>query len=318
MRTVVLPGYGPPEVLQLTETDRPEPGDGEVLVRVEAIGLNPVEAFVRAGLFPLGGPPPLVLGWDIAGVVEATGPGVDRFAVGDRVFGLPRFPELARAYAEYVTAPADQLASPPAGLDAVHAAALPLVGLTAWQSLAVRANVQPGQHVLVHAAGGGVGHVAVQLAKALGARVTATASARKADFVRSLGADTVIDYRTQDLAALVHDVDAVLDPVGGDCADRSIPLTRDGGTIVSLLRHTDEDDLAQRIEAAGRRFAPVLVSPDAAGLAALGGLVTEGKLRVHVERTFGLDELTEAHRLLQSSPGTGTGQGITGKLVAVP
>jgi NADPH:quinone reductase-like Zn-dependent oxidoreductase len=318
MRTVVLSGYGPPEVLQMVETDRPEPAEGEVLVRVEAIGLNPVEAFVRAGLFPLGGPPPLVLGWDVAGVVEATGPGVDRFAVGDRVFGLPRFPALARAYAEYVTAPADQLASPPAELDAVHAAALPLVGLTAWQSLVGTADVRPGQHVLIHAAGGGVGHVAVQLAKVLGARVTAVASAGKADFVTGLGADTVIDYRTQDLAALVDDADVVLDPVGGDCADRSIPLARPGGTIVSLLRHPDEDDLARRVEAAGRRFAPLLVSPDAAGLEALGRLVTEGRLRVHVERTFGLDELPEAHRLLQSSPGAGTGQGITGKLVAVP
>jgi NADPH:quinone reductase-like Zn-dependent oxidoreductase len=172
--------------------------------------------------------------------------------------------------------------------------------------------------VLVHAAGGGVGHVAVQVAKALGARVTAVASAGKADFVRGLGADTVIDYRTQDVAALVDDADVVLDPVGGDCADRSILMARPGGTIVSLLRHTDEDDVARRVEAAGRRFAPHLVSPDAAGLDALGRLVAEGALRVHVGRTFALDDLVEAHRLLQSSPGAGTGEGITGKLVAVP
>ena len=317
MRTVILPSYGPPEVLTIVEAERPEPTDGEVLLRVEAVGLNPVESAVRNGYFPLGGPPPIVLGWDVAGVVEAVGPGVDRFAVGDRAFGLPRFPQLARAYAEYVTAPADQLAHPPAELDAVHAAALPLVGLTVWQSLVGAADVQPGQHVLIHAAGGGVGHVAVQVAKALGARVTATASPGKHDFVKSLGADTVLDYR-DDLAAQVNDVDVLLDPVGGDCADRSIPLVRPGGLIISLLRHTDEDDLAARITVAGRRFAPVLVSPDAAALEALSALVTEGKLRVHVARTFTFEELPEAHRLLEASAGTGSGTGITGKLVALP
>jgi len=317
MRTVILPSYGPPEVLTIEEADRPEPAAGEVLVRVEAVGLNPVEAAVRAGYFPLGGPPPLVLGWDVAGVVEAVGPDVDRFAVGDRAFGLPRFPQLARGYAEYVTAPADQLAHPPAELDAVHAAALPLVGLTAWQSLVGVADVQPGQHVLIHAAGGGVGHIAVQLAKALGARVTATASPGKWDFVKSLGADAVLDYRG-DLAAQVQDVDVLLDPVGGDCADASIPLVRPDGLIISLLRHTDEDDLAARIAAAGRRFAGVLVSPDAAGLEALAGLVTAGTLRVHVQQTFSFEELPAAHRLLDSSPGAGSGTGITGKLVAIP
>lgn len=318
MRAVSFRDFGPPEVLEVVEVARPEPAAGEVLVKVAAVGLNPVEAFARDGSFQLFGPPPMVLGWDVAGVVEAAGPGVDRFAPGDRVFGLPRFPRLAGGYAEYVAAPVDHLATPPADLDDVHAAALPLVGLTAWQSLVETADVRPGQHVLIHAAGGGVGHVAVQLAKSLGARVTATASEGKAAFVRDLGADDVVDYRHEDLAARVQDVDVVLDPVGGDAADRSIPLVRPGGTIVSLLRHADEDDLKARIEDAGRRFAPVLVRPDAAGLEALAGLVADGRLRVHVERTFGFDELAQAHKLLGTSPGRGSGAGITGKLVAVP
>jgi NADPH:quinone reductase-like Zn-dependent oxidoreductase len=289
-----------------------------VLVKVAAAGLNPVEAFARDGSFQRFGPPPMVLGWDVAGVVETLGPGVDRFAPGDRVFGLPNFPRLAGGYAEYVAAPAGHLARTPAELDDVHAAALPLVGLTAWQSLVEAADLRPGQHVLIHAAGGGVGHVAVQLAKHRGARVTATASEGKAGFVRELGADDVVDYRNEDLAARVSDVDVVLDPVGGDVAEESLPLTRPGGTIVSLLRHSDEDDLQARIEGAGRRFAPVLVRPDAAGLEALAVLVAEGALRVHVERTFGFDELAQAHKLLGSSPGRGSGAGITGKLVAVP
>jgi NADPH:quinone reductase-like Zn-dependent oxidoreductase len=318
MRAVILRAFGGPEVLEVVEVDPPEPAAGEVLVRVEAVGLNPVEAFARSGALPLFGPPPMVLGWDLAGVVEATGPGVDRFVAGDRVFGLPRFPRLAGGYAEYVTAPAEQLAPAPKSLDAVHAAALPLVGLTVWQTLVGEAAVEPGQHVLIHAAGGGVGHLAVQLAKARGARVTATASEGKRAFVESLGADAVIDYRTEDLAAAVHDVDVLLDPVGGDVAEQSAPLVRPGGTVVSLLRHHDEDDLKARIEGTGRRFVGPLVSPDAAGLEALTALVDEGTLEVHVTRTFAFDEIAEAHRLLDASAGRGSGTGITGKLVAVP
>jgi NADPH:quinone reductase-like Zn-dependent oxidoreductase len=222
MRAIILRAFGGPEVLEVTELERPEPAEGEVLVRVEAVGLNPVEAFARSGALPLFGPPPMVLGWDLAGVVEAAGPGVDRFTAGDRVFGLPRFPRLAHGYAEYVTAPAAELAPAPQTLDAAHAAALPLVGLTVWQSLVGVAAVVPGQHVLIHAAGGGVGHLAVQLAKARGARVTATASEGKHAFVEGLGADTVVDYRTEDLASRVRDVDVLLDPVGGDVAELSV------------------------------------------------------------------------------------------------
>jgi NADPH:quinone reductase-like Zn-dependent oxidoreductase len=318
MRAIILRGFGGPEVLEVTELERPEPAAGEVLVRVEAVGLNPVEAFARSGALPLFGPPPIVLGWDVAGVVEAAGPGVDRFAPGDRVFGMPRFPRLAHGYAEYVAAPAAELARPPADLDPVHAAALPLVGLTVWQSLVGAAAIEPGQHVLVHAGGGGVGHLAVQLAKARGARVTATASEGKRAFVEELGADTVVDYRSEDVASRVRDVDVVLDPIGGDVAEQSVPLVRPGGTIVSLLRHHDEDELKARVESTGRRFVGHLVSPDGPGLEALAALVDDGTLRVHVARTFGFDEIAEAHRLLDASPGQGSGTGITGKLVAVP
>jgi NADPH:quinone reductase-like Zn-dependent oxidoreductase len=317
MRAVRFEDFGPPEVLQVVQVDRPEPAAGEVLVRVEAIGLNPVEAFARSGVFQVFGPPPMILGWDVAGVVQSVGEGVDRFAPGERVFGLVRFPRLAAGYAEFVAAPADHLVRIPDGLDAEHAAALPLVGLTVWQSLVEVAELRAGQHVLVHAAGGGVGHLAVQLAKTLGARVTATASESKHAFVKDLGADDVIDYRTEDVAARVHDVDVVLDPVGGDVADRSTPIAREGGLVISLLRHTDEDDLAARVAAAGRRFAGILVRPDAAQLESLTELVTGGRIRIHVERSFALDDLAAAHRLLESSAGLGSGSGLKGKLVAV-
>jgi NADPH:quinone reductase-like Zn-dependent oxidoreductase len=318
MRVVTLPSYGPPEALEIIEVDRPEPADGEVLVRVEAIGLNPVDAAVRSGAFPIGGPPPMVLGWDLAGTVEATGAGVDRFTVGDRVFGLPRFPQPARTYAEYVVAPAAELAPAPAGLDAVHAAALPLAGLTCWQSLVGAADLQPGQHVLILAAGGGVGHLAVQIAKARGARVTATTSPGKAAFVKGLGADTVLDYLAGDLSEQTGEVDVLLDTVGGELTEQCVPLVRPGGTLVSLLRHTNEADVQATVEAAGRRFAAVLVTPDADGLIELTRLVDAGALRVHVERVYRLEELPEAHRRLEGSAGRGSGTGIMGKLVAVP
>jgi len=179
MRAIRQDVFGGPEVLQLVEVAPPDPLPTEVLVRVKAAGINPVEEFIRSGRFPLLGQPPFILGWDISGVVESVVPGVNRFAVGDEVFGMPLFPRAGNAYAELVAAPSRQLARKPAGLSHEEAAALPLVGLTAWQSLVDVAGVKPGNRVLVHAAGGGVGHLAVQIAKALGAYVIGTASAGK-------------------------------------------------------------------------------------------------------------------------------------------
>lgn len=205
MRAIVMQARGGPEVLKLEEVPRPEPLLTEVLVRVHAAGVNPVDAGVRAGAFPLLAPP-AILGWDVSGVVEAITPGVTRFRVGDEVFGMPLFPRAAGAYAEYVAAPARQLVRRPPALDHVEAGGLPLAGLTAWQALVDIAAVQPGQRVLIHAAGGGVGHLAVQIAKARGAYVIGTASHGKHDLVRSLGADEVIDYRETDFTSVARDL----------------------------------------------------------------------------------------------------------------
>jgi NADPH:quinone reductase-like Zn-dependent oxidoreductase len=229
MRAVVQYAFGGPDVLKLVEVDQPPGLPTEAVVRVRAIGLNPVEAAVRSGAFPLFGQPPFILGWDISGVVERVVPGVNRFKVGDEVYGMPLFPRPAAAYAELVAAPSRQLARKPSGLDHVHAAALPLAGLTAWQSLVDVAAVERGQRVLIHAGAGGVGHLAVQIAKGLGAHVTATASSAKVDFVRGLGADEVIDYKAQDFAAVARNMDVVLESVGGDYADRSLRTLRPGG-----------------------------------------------------------------------------------------
>jgi NADPH:quinone reductase-like Zn-dependent oxidoreductase len=175
MHAVVQKAFGGPEVLEVAEVDRPVPLGTEVLVRVEAVGVNPVEPLIRSGQFPLIGQPPFILGWDISGVIEGL-EGVTRFEVGEKVYGMPFFPRAASAYAQFVAAPSRQLARKPPGLSHAEAAALPLAGLTAWQSLVDTARLAAGQRVLIHGAGGGVGHLAVQIAKARGAYVVGTAS----------------------------------------------------------------------------------------------------------------------------------------------
>jgi NADPH:quinone reductase-like Zn-dependent oxidoreductase len=215
MRAISQDVAGGPEVLHLVDLPRPVPGPTEVLVRVHAAGVNPTDAKTRArGKFPIGVPPPFVLGFDVCGTVEEVGEGATLYDPGTRVFGMPRFPYPASAYAEFVTAPSRHFARVPDELDDVHAAALPLAGLTAWQALVDTAGTNPGQRVLIHAAAGGVGHLAVQIAKARGAHVIATATAAKHPLLRELGADETLDYRSADFAQAVSSVDVVLDPVG--------------------------------------------------------------------------------------------------------
>lgn len=297
MRTITQKAFGGPEVLELTEAPRPQPLPTEVLIRVHATSVNPVETFIRAGVFPLLGKPPFTLGWDVSGVVEEVVPGTSRFRAGDEVYGMPLFPRAANAYAEYVAAPSRQLARKPANLDHPHAAALPLVGLTAWQALVDIADIQPQQRVLIHAAGGGVGHIAVQIAKALQAHVIATASASKHAFVRDLGADEVIDYRAVDFSEVVRDVDVVLDLIGGGYAERSLRVLRPAGLLVTAVERTNAE-LAKAAETAGRRFAGVAVEPDYPALERLTELIEAGKIRPHVERTLPLRDVAIAHELV--------------------
>jgi NADPH:quinone reductase-like Zn-dependent oxidoreductase len=296
MRAIVQETLGGPEVLTVSEVDTPVPGPTEVLVRVHAAGVNPVDWKVRqAGAFL--GTPPFTVGWDASGVVAAIGGGVTRFAEGDEVFGMPRFPRQGAAYAEYLTGPSRHFARKPAGVDFVVAAALPLAGLTAWQALVDTAGVQPGQRVLVHAAAGGVGHLAVQIAKARGAYVLGTASAGKHELVRALGADEVIDYTAQDFAAVARDLDVVLDTVGGDYPARSLATLRPGGILVTITGGADAAALRARAAELGVRVAALLVEPDGAGLEQLAHLVDTGALRPHVAATFPLDQVARAHQL---------------------
>ncbi len=306
MRVITQHTLGGPEVLTVVDAPEPRPLPTEVLVRVRAIGLNPLEARLRAGEFPLIGKPPFILGWDISGVVDEA-PQTWRFRPGDEVFGMPLFPRQAGGYAEVVSAPAPHLARKPASLSHVEAAALPVVGLTAWQGLVDLGGVSEGDRVLVHGGGGGVGHVAIQIAKALGAHVITTAGRSKREFVEGLGADEVIDYTKVDFAEMVRDVDVVLDTVGGDAAERSLGVLRPGGHLVTATSEEDAE-LAAKFEAAGLRFSGIAVGPDPVALRGLVDLVDQGKLRVHVQETFPFERVADAHRLLD-------GGHLQGKLV---
>jgi NADPH:quinone reductase-like Zn-dependent oxidoreductase len=305
MRVITQHELGGPEVLTIVDVPAPRPLPTEVLVRVRAIGLNPLEARLRAGEFPLLGTPPFILGWDISGVVEEAS--TWRFRPGDEVFGMPLFPRAAEAYAEFVSAPALHLARKPVALSHVEAAALPVVGLTAWQGLVDLGGITAGDRVLVHGGGGGVGHVAIQIAKALGAHVIATASGRKREFVEGLGADEVIDYTAVDFAEAVRDIDIVLDTLGGDTAERSLRVLRPGGHLVTAVAE-DDPELAARFTAAGMRFSGIAVDPDPVALRELVELVEHGRLRIHVQETFPFERVVDAHRLLD-------GGHLTGKLV---
>jgi NADPH:quinone reductase-like Zn-dependent oxidoreductase len=299
MRAVVQDEFGGPEVLRITQVPRPEPLPTEVLVRVHAAGINPVDWKTRGGTGMAGvlGAPPFILGWDVSGVVEAVGFGVTTLAVGDEVYGMPWFPRAAGGYAEYVTAPARQFARKPATASHEQAAAVPLAALTAWQALVDTAHVKPGQRVLVHAAAGGVGHLAVQFAKHLGAHVIATASGARHEWLRQIGADEVIDYTAVRFEDAVRDVDVVIDLVGdahGRTSLRSLEVLRPDGLLVAIPAGVSPE-LAAAAAERGVRVTPFLVEPDGPALSRIAELIDTGQVIVEVEAVFPLEQAAEAH-----------------------
>jgi NADPH:quinone reductase-like Zn-dependent oxidoreductase len=295
MRKITQRTVGGPEVLELVEAPRPAPTPTEVLVRVTAAGVNPVDWKVRTrGGFL--GDPPFTVGWDVAGVVEELGYGVTRFQPGDRVFGMPRFPREAAAYAEYVTSPSRQLARIPDGLSDVEAGALPLAGLTAWQALVETAGVERGQRVLILGAAGGVGHLAVQIAKSRGAHVIGTARAAKHDFLAEIGVDEAVDYTTEAVEDSVGDVDFVLDLVGDESTRGAIATLRDGGLFIVVPSAAGLGDLLEL--AGGRvRVTGILVEPDRSGMESLAQLAATGALRPTIAETFPLEQAARAHEV---------------------
>lgn len=298
--------------LTLTELPQPEPVPTEVLVRVRVAGVNPVDWKTQQGSGVRGffdGSAPMVLGWDVAGEIAAVGAGVTRFRVGDRVFGMPRFPHPGACFAEFITCPSRHLARIPEGVSDEVAGAAPLAALTAWQALVDTLDVQPGQRVLIHAAAGGVGHLAVQIAKARGAEVWGTVSAPKHAQLRELGLDHPIDYRTEDFTQVATQMDAVIDFVGGaEHSLRSLASLRRGGRLVCIPSPTDvpsEEALAER----GVTADWLLVEPDHAALEAIGELLAAGTLKVLIADTKPLEEIAALMELSLSGK-------VTGKLVA--
>lgn len=306
--------HGGPDVLAAEQVDRPAPAPGEVLIQMRAAGLNPVDTQVRAGAWVPEemGRPPMILGWDVAGEVVEAGEGVANFALGDRVLGMPSFPELARCDAEYVLAREGRIAHAPSALTDEQAGALPLAGLTAWQALVEHAAVREGERVLVQAAAGGVGHLAVQIAKARGAQVIGTARAEKHELLRELGVDEPIDYREGPLEELVSELDVVIETVSQDDEGllSALSALRSGGRLVVIA-----GDLTGRVraeaEATGKEALEMLVEPDRAGLESLASLADADGLRLHVEASFRLDDAPDAHRRQESGR-------VTGKLVLTP
>lgn len=295
MRAAVIDRFGPPDVLHIAEVPRPRPGDGEVLVRVRAAGVNAIDWLSRAGgsretRFPM------VLGSDVSGTVVATGRGVTELTEGDEVFGMLRFPAPAGGYAEYVAAPAVELAVKPGTIDHRTAAGAPMVGITAWQALFWHAEVAAGQRVLVHGAAGGVGHVAVQLAKLAGAaEVIGTASARNHDFLTSLGVDRTIDYTTERIRDVVSDLDVVVESRGGSDFLQLLDVIRPGGIIVTLKgeRPGYRDKAVRR----GVRAGYVYVSPDREALTEIARYLAEGRLRIAIDHVLPLDDVVRAHTI---------------------
>lgn len=305
MHAIVQREWGGPDSLRLTDIDQPRPAPTEVKVRVRAAGVNPVDYYTSKGMaynkvLNL----PFVHGWDIAGVIDEIGYGVTRFNVGDRIFGMPWFPRQAGGYAEYATAPSRHLATIPENLSFAEAAALPLAGLTAWQMLVDVAQVGPGQRVLVSAAAGGVGHLAVQIAKAQGAYVIGTARAAKHDFLAELGVDEAVDYSAVPVQHAARDVDVVIQMFGGNEALMALECLRPGGIMVNA-QAAWTPGMHERAAELGVRARDYLVEPDAAALQQIADLAHKGLLRVHIAQQLPLADAARAQQIVSEGRTSG-------------
>jgi NADPH:quinone reductase-like Zn-dependent oxidoreductase len=291
MKAVVAHEYGPPEVLKLEKAPRPEPSEDEALVRVIASSVNPADPLTLNGKYAreFGTHLPLIPGYDIAGVVEKTGANVTKLKVGDAVYGYPTF---GGGWADYVTVKQGEVAAKPKSLNFVEAAAVPMGALTAWQALVDVAKLQPGQTVLIHGGSGGVGSFAIQIAKARGARIIATASTANQDLLKQLGADVAVDYTKTKFEDVAKDVDAVLDPVGKETLARSYGVVKKGGIVMSLVARPDSVELEKR----GIRGTGISVHPDSEDLAEIAQLIDAGKLKPIVTQVLPLSEAIAAQQ----------------------
>lgn len=296
MKAVVLRKYGNADNLSYEEVERPSPKDDEILIKVRASAVNPVDWKIRDGLGEMFGLKlPFILGCEIAGKIEDGGADVKKFKTGDEVFG---YISLARngGYAEFVIAKESEIVKKPKDIDFENAVAIPVGALTSWQAIFVAAKLESGQKILIHGAAGGVGSMAVQLAKATGAYVLATASGKNEEFVRDLGADECIDYTKQKFEDVAKDVDVVFDTIGGDTQERSFQVLKKGGFLVSTVSPPSQESA----EKFGIKAEMISVQPNAEQLAEITKLAEEGKVKTHVETVLPLSEVKKAHELSES------------------
>ena len=302
MEVIILENPGGVENLKLADMPMPVAKKDEVLIKVKAISINPVDIKTRLGksLYDeLKKDPPIILGWDVCGIVTEVGSAVKQFKTEDEVFGMINFPGHGKAYAEYVSAPASHLALKPSGISHEAAAAATLAALTAWQALVRHAKVQKGQKVLIHAAAGGVGHYAVQIAKHLEAYVIGTSSASNKDFVLSLGADEHIDYKTQALEDTVKEVDFVLDSIGEATIDSSVTVTKKGGTVIFLPGGITDEKL-EKLNSGGINCYRILVESNGDDMKQLAELLEKGIIKSHISAVFPFEKIVEAHLQIET------------------
>lgn len=300
MKAIVLTESGDVDKLVLTTLPVPVIVEGEVLIQVKAISINPVDAKTRTGKGLYGKlkeQPPIILGWDVSGIITESKSQL--FKVGDEVFGMVNFPGHGKAYAEYAAAPAVHLALKPANISHEEAAAATLAALTAWQVLVNHAKIKATDKILIHAAAGGVGHYAVQIAKHIGAYVIGTSSAKNKDFVIKLGADEHIDYKSQRFEDAAEDLDFVLDTIGGDNIDRSLEVIKTDGTIISIPSGLNEEVTA-KASAKGINGYFILVASNGDDMKQLAILLEKGIIKSHVSQTYAFEQLPEAHSAIES------------------
>lgn len=303
MKAAIINDFGNAEVLQLTDIEKPVPTDDEVLIKVHFTGINPVDAKVRAGTSGVSKKIklPAILGWDVSGIIEATGKNVTKFKPGDAVFGCIGFPGLGKTYAEYTVADPALLTIKPPNISFEEAAAVPLAVLTAYQAINEHLKVTSGQKILIQAAAGGVGHLAVQFAKLNGAYVYGTASEKNEKFLKSIGVDKVIDYKKEKFEDVVDPLDAALDAMGGQILYRSITCVKTGGRVVCLPSSTKDDPEALRIaKENGIELIWPMMHPDGEEMQIIARLLEEKKLKVRVDKIFTLDQIQWAHKAIET------------------
>lgn len=300
---MVLKQFGGIENFSLKEIPEPKINSGQVLIRVEAIGINPVDIKTRNGkgqAQQYKDAIEMVIGWDVAGIITKVAEDVKDFVVGDKVFGTINFPGQGGAYAEYAVAPAHQLARKPLNISMPEAAAATLATLTAWQALVDQGHIKKGDRVLIHGGAGGVGNYAIQIARNIGCYVITTASASDTDFVKSLGADEVIDYKTQKFEEIISDIDFILDTIGGENFVRSLKVLKPEGTIVLISTPNIEETNKVAKEQHVKNYKLMMMHSDGEDMRHIAEMLANGSLKVHVDKTFRFDEIPEAQNQLEN------------------